>query len=121
MQNKTETNEMQPRKPAPVYYRPIAGREQQWKHRSERIADCNFPADRLEEVNERDPFGWWLTHCPICGALAASVILDSGMEHFADLQLNEAGKLCAVVGQGHGCNRLFAAYAAAEADRGTQE
>jgi hypothetical protein len=118
--NIAQSNSVQPRKRAPLYFRPIADREQQWRHRSERIADCNFPLDRLEEVNDRDPFGWALTTCPLCLQLVASVILDDGREHFCDLGLNAEGRLCAAVGVSHGCNRLFAGYWAAETDQGAQ-
>jgi len=123
MNNKTATNETQTRRrhPQPWYYLPTAERETQSRHRSEQLAGALFPVDGLEQVHPDEPRGWALTHCVICGRLVASVILDSGVEHYADLALNEDGKLCAIVDLPHPCNQKFAAYAAAEADRGEAE
>jgi hypothetical protein len=121
MNNIAQSNKTQARKRAPLFFRPIAGREQQWRHRSERIADCNFPLDRLEEVCADDALGWLLTTCPLCLQLVASVILDGGREHFCDLGLNAEARLCAAVGVGHVCNSLFASYWAAETDQGRSD
>jgi len=119
--DEAQAPELQSRRDVPLFFRPLAGRERQWKHRSERIADCNFPRGRMEQINAEDPFGWALTHCVFCGDLVASVILDGGQEHYANLMLDEGGRLCAVVAEPHGCNWKFAAFAASEADRGRDE
>jgi hypothetical protein len=116
-----ETQAPRRRHSQPSFYLPITGRETQWPRRSRQLADALFPPDTLEPVNADDPLGWKLTHCCCCGALVASVILDTGNEHYADLALNENGKLCAIVDLPHPCNAKFAAYALAESDRGAQE
>jgi hypothetical protein len=122
MNRKTQSNETQARRrhPHPSFYLPTTGRETQWPRRSKQLAEALFPCDHLEVVNPDDLLGWALTHCCGCGALVASVILDSGTEHFADLALNEDGKLCAIVDLPHPCNQKFAAYAAAESDQGQE-